>query len=155
MQTTLVLIKPDCILRGLTGEIINRFVKRGLQIVGIKMMKLSDDLLKEHYAHIADKPFFPGVMKAMQRTPVIAIALAGIDVANVARSMAGITNARDAQAGTIRGDYAVSIQNNIVHISDSPESAEVEVKRFFKEEELFEPLKELAGLTYSPDEIQE
>lgn len=154
MQKTLVLIKPDCILRGLTGEIINRFVKRGLQIVGIKMMELSDDLLKEHYAHIADKPFFPGVIKAMQRTPVIAIALAGIDAANVARAMAGITNARDAQAGTIRGDYAVSIQNNIVHISDSPESAEVEVKRFFKEEELFEPLQEIAGMAYSPDEIE-
>jgi len=154
MQTTLVLLKPDCIIRGLTGQIIDRFVKRGLQIVGIKQMALSDEILKEHYAHIADKPFFPGVVKAMQRTPVIAIALAGIDAPNVARAMAGVTNAREAAAGTIRGDYAVSIQNNIVHISDSPENAEAEVKRFFKPEELTEPNEEIAGMTYSPDELK-
>ena len=155
MQTTLVLIKPDCILRGLAGEILDRFIKRGLQVVGIKMLKLSDEILAEHYAHLKDKPFFPGIVKAMQRTPVIAVALTGVDAANVARAMAGATNSREAEPGTIRGDYAVSIQNNLVHISDSPESAEIEVKRFFKPEELFESNQEISGMTYSPDELGE
>lgn len=152
--TTLVLLKPDCILRGLTGEIIDRFVKRGLKIVGIKVLVLSDEILKEHYAHIADKPFFPGVMKAMQKTPVIAIALSGIDVAEVARNMAGTTNARTASPGTIRGDYAVSIQNNIVHISEDATAAKAEVKRFFQPEELHEVSAEEVGQVYSPDELK-
>ena len=154
MKTTLVLLKPDCILRGLTGEILNRFVKRGLQISGIKMMQLSDEILKSHYAHIADKPFFPGVMKAMQKTPVIAVALSGIEAPTVARKMAGSTNARDAESGSIRGDYAVSIQNNIVHISEDDAAAEAEVKRFFSPEEIFPVNAEIAGMVYSPDEIK-
>jgi len=154
MNSTLVLLKPDCILRGLTGEILNRFVKRGLQISGLKMMQLSDEILKEHYAHIADKPFFPGVMAAMQRTPVIAVALTGIEAPTVARKMAGTTNARNAEPGTIRGDFAVSIQNNIVHISEDDAAAEAEVKRFFKAEELFGANKEISGLVYSLDEIK-
>ncbi len=153
MQTTLIILKPDCIIRGLTGEILDRFVKRGLKVVGLKMTKLSDDILKEHYAHIADKPFFPGVVKAMQKTPVIVIALAGIDAAAVARGMAGVTNAREAAPGTIRGDYAVSIQNNIVHISEDAAAAEVEVKRFFAPEELHKASVEELGQAYSPDEL--
>lgn len=152
MQTTLVLLKPDCIIRGLIGEIISRFEKKGLKIVAIKKMRLSDEILKEHYAHLADKPFFPSIVKAMQATPVIAIALRGVDAANVARSMAGATNAREAEPGTIRGDLAMSIQNNLVHISDSPESAEVEVKRFFTDEELLDVEEREIDVLYSPDE---
>ena len=153
MQTTLVLLKPDCILRGLIGEIIQRFEKKGLKIVGIKKIHLSNEILEEHYAHLADKPFFPGVIKAMQTTPVIAIALRGVGAANIARKMAGATNAREAEPGTIRGDLAVSIQNNLVHISDSPESAETEVKRFFKDEELLDLAEKETEILYSPDEI--
>ncbi len=153
MQTTLAILKPDCIIRGLTGEILDRFVKRGLKVVGLKMIKLSDEILAEHYAHIADKPFFPGVVTAMQKTPVIVIALAGIDAAAVARGMAGVTNARAAAPGTIRGDYAVSIQNNIVHISEDAAAAEAEVKRFFTPEELYEVSTEGLNLVYSPDEL--
>lgn len=154
MQTTLVLLKPDAILRGLAGQIIDRFARRGLLLVGCKMMQLSDEILKEHYAHIADKPFFPGVMASMQRTPVIALALAGVDAAAVARAMAGTTNARNAAPGTIRGDFAVSIQNNIVHISEDAAAAAVEVPRFFAADELFTPTAEQTVFVYSPDEIK-
>lgn len=154
MQTTLVIFKPDCILRGLVGEILDRFEKRGLKIVGIKKIKLSNEILEEHYSHIKDKPFFPGVVEAMQRTPVIVLALRGVDAANVARKMAGATNAREAEPGTIRGDLAVSIQNNLVHISDSPESAEAEVKRFFTPEELIDSTEEEFSVIYSKDELE-
>ena len=153
MQTTLVIFKPDCILRGLIGEILQRFEKKGLKIAGIKKAHLTTELLKEDYAHIADKPFFQGVVKAMQSTPVIAVALRGVDAANVARKMAGATNARDAEPGTIRGDLAMSVQNNLVHISDSPESAEIEVKRFFKNEELIDLADKELEVIYSKDEI--
>jgi nucleoside-diphosphate kinase len=154
METTLVLIKPDCILRGLAGEVLDRFVKRGLGVVGIKLMALSEEILREHYSHIAEKPFFPGVVASMQKTPVIAIALRGIDAAKVARSMAGSTNARDAAPGTIRGDYAASIQNNIVHISEDSAAAAVEVPRFFSADELYDMPAELAGNVYAPDELK-
>lgn len=153
METTLVLLKPDCLLRGLTGEVIDRFVKRGLQIVGIKMLQASDAILESHYSHIADKPFFPGVKAGMQRTPIIAIALAGKDAAAVARGMAGATNARTAQPGTIRGDFAVSIQQNVVHISEDSAAAAAEVARFFSAEELFAPNAETLGVVYGPDEL--
>ncbi len=152
MQNTLVIFKPDCVLRGLVGEILSRFERRGLKIVAIKKMKLSTELLEEHYSHLKDKPFFPGIVAAMQRTPVIVVALNGVDAADVARKMAGATNARDAEVGTIRGDLAVSIQNNLVHISDSPESAEAEVKRFFGENELIDPAEEELNVLYSKDE---
>jgi len=135
------------------GEILQRFEKKGLKIAGIKKIHLSDDILKEHYAHLADKPFFPGIVKAMQTTPVIAVALRGLDAANVARAMAGSTNAREAAPGTIRGDLAMSIQNNLVHISDSPENAEIEVKRFFKDEELIDLADKELDVLYSADEL--
>lgn len=153
MQTTLIIFKPDCILRGLVGEILQRFEKKGLKIVGIKKISLSNEILKEHYAHLADKPFFPGIVEAMQSTPVIAVALRGVDAANVARKMAGATNAREAEPGTIRGDLGMSIQNNLVHISDSPEAAEIEVKRFFKNKELIDLADRELEVIYSKDEI--
>ena len=152
MQTTLVIFKPDCILRGLVGEILSRFEKKGLKIVGIKKIKLSREILKEHYSHLADKPFFSGIVAAMQSTPVIVVALQGVDAATVARKMAGATNSREAEIGTIRGDFGMSIQNNLVHISDSPESAEIEVKRFFKNEELIDLADRELEIIYSKDE---
>jgi nucleoside-diphosphate kinase len=153
LQKTLVLFKPDCLLRGLIGRILQRFEDRGLIIVGFKMLQLSDEILREHYAHLADKPFFPGVLKAMQRTPVVAVALAGVEAVTVAREMAGATNSREALPGTIRGDFGASIQNNLVHISDSAESAKSELERFFSSEELFESPAEQLGIIYSSDEI--
>ena len=142
MQKTLVLIKPSAIQRSLVGEVISRFEKKGLQIVGFKMMTLSDELLKIHYAHLLQKPFFKRIKDSMQVTPIFAVALKGIDAVEVVRNMSGTTNGRNAQPGTIRGDYSMSVQENIVHTSDSPENALIELDRFFKKDEIFdyEPL---------------
>lgn len=153
MEKTLVLLKPDCLLRGLVGRIIQRFEERGLVLVGLKMLQLSDEILQEHYQHLADKPFFPGIVAAMQKTPVIALALAGVEAVRVAREMAGATNAREAVNGTIRGDFAISIQNNLVHISDSPQSAVAELKRFFSAEEVFAAPRAKLTICYSADEL--
>ena len=142
MQKTLVLLKPSAVQRNLVGEVISRFEKKGLQIVGFKMMTLSDELLKIHYAHLVERPFFKRIKDSMQVTPVFAVALKGLDAVEVVRKMSGVTLGRDAQPGTIRGDYSMSIQENIVHTSDTPENARIELDRFFKEEEIFdyEPL---------------
>ena len=152
MEKTLVLIKPDGIQRGLIGEIVSRFEKKGLKVVGIKMLRLDDQILKEHYAHIADKPFFPGTAKFMKSTPVIALALEGLECVNAVRLLCGITNAREADAGSIRGDLAMSIQCNVVHASDSSETAKKEVARFFESGELFGYSKDEYMHVYADDE---
>ncbi len=138
MERTLIIIKPDALQRGLTGEVITRFEKKGLKLVGCKMVNLDADTLDEHYAHIADKPFYPGVKKFMMSTPVIIQCWEGFDVVDTVRIVCGITNARQAEAGTIRGDMAMSVQSNIVHASDSTQTSAKEVPRFFKEDELFD-----------------
>lgn len=138
MERTLVLLKPCTIQRGLVGEVLKRFEQKGIHMVGIKMMQLSDEILAEHYAHLVDRPFFPGLKRSMQVTPVIALCYEGVDVVNVVRQMAGATNGRKALPGTIRGDFSMSGQMNIVHASDSVENAAIEVKRFFRDEELFD-----------------
>ena len=152
MERTLILIKPDAIQRGLAGSVLNRFERKGLKIAGIKMMQLTDDLLKEHDSHIADKPFFPGIANFMKSSPVIALCVEGLDCVETVRRLCGVTKAREAQVGTIRGDFAMSIQTNIVHASDSLETAKIEVNRFFNENELFEYDVVLAGNIYSVDE---
>lgn len=138
MERTLVLLKPCTVQRALIGEIISRFEKKGLRIAGMKMMQLTDDILAEHYAHLVQKSFFPLLKASMKRTPVIAVCLEGVDAIAVVRYMTGSTNGRNAEAGTIRGDYCMSNQQNIVHASDSAESAAIELKRFFKPEEIFD-----------------
>jgi nucleoside-diphosphate kinase len=135
-EKTLILIKPDAIQRGLVGRITQRFETKGLKLVGLKMMALDEAVLREHYAHIADKPFFPGVAKFMQSTPVIVMCFEGLDVVETVRRITGITKAREAEAGSIRGDFAMSVSCNVVHASDSVDNAEVEVKRFFNSDEL-------------------
>lgn len=137
-EKSLIIIKPDAIQRNLVGEIINRFERKGLKIVGIKMMSIEDTLLEEHYAHIKDKPFFSGVRNFMKSCPVIVVAVTGIKAVSAIRLIVGPTKAWEADAGSIRGDYSLSTQSNIVHASDSIESGEVEVKRFFTEEEIFD-----------------
>lgn len=104
----------------------------------MKMMQLTDELLNEHYAHLADKPFFGRIKQSMMASPVIACCYEGVEAVQVVRSMTGATNGRNATPGTIRGDYSVSAQENIVHTSDSPENALIELKRFFKPEEIFD-----------------
>ncbi|MCB0516343.1 MAG: nucleoside-diphosphate kinase [Chitinophagales bacterium] len=154
MERTLILIKPDAIQRGLAGKVLSRFEQKGLKVAGIKMLQLTDALLKEHYAHIADKPFFKGIADFMKSTPVIACAIEGLDSVETVRRLCGITKAREAQVGTIRGDFAMSIQTNIVHASDSLETAKLEVARFFKPEELFDYNLALYPNIYSTDELK-
>ena len=154
MERTLVLIKPDAIQRGLAGRILSRFEDKGLKIAGIKFMALEDDLLKDHYSHLADKPFFGGIKRFMQLTPVIALCLEGLDAVETVRNMCGVTKARTAAPGTIRGDWAMSIQANLVHASDSLETAANEVPRFFKPEELFDYHSTSTALIYSEDELK-
>ena len=137
MERSLILIKPDGIQRGLVGEILHRFERKGLKLIGLKMMSLDEAVLREHYAHIKDKDFYPDLEGFMMSTPVIAICLEGLEVVNAVRLITGITKARDAEAGSIRGDFAMSHSCNVIHASDTPKNAELEVKRFFKEDELY------------------
>src|ERR1700677_3252762 len=138
METTLILLKPDCVTKGHCGDVLQRFEKAGFRIRGCKMMRLSTELLREHYVHIAAKPFFPEVETFMQSSPVIAVALAADGVIDQVRALAGPTDAKKAAAGTIRGDYGVDVMINIVHASDSIGAAKDEVARFFKPDELFD-----------------
>lgn len=136
-ETTLILLKPDCVDRGINGEVLKRFEDEGFRIRGCKMFQLTDELLKEHYAHIADRPFFPDVAGFMKSKPVIAIALGGDNVIAHVRDLLGPTDSKAAPKGTIRGDFGTDKMTNIAHASDSPEAAAVELKRFFKEGEIF------------------
>jgi nucleoside-diphosphate kinase len=138
MQTTLILLKPDCITKGHSGDVLQRFEKAGFRIRGCKMMRLSTELLREHYAHIANKPFFPEVETFMQSSPVIAVALEAEGVIEKVRALVGPTDAKKAAAGTIRGDYGVDVMVNVVHASDSLETAKVELNRFFQPGDLFD-----------------
>ena len=137
-EKSLIIIKPDAVQRNLVGEVISRLEKKGLKIVGIKMIDIETTLLDEHYAHIKDKPFYPGIRDFMKSCPVIVMAVEGINAVSALRLIVGPTKAWEANAGTIRGDFSLSTQSNIVHASDSIESGEIEVKRFFKEGEIFE-----------------
>ena len=153
LQKTLVLLKPCTVQRSLIGEIISIFERKGLRIAGLKMMQLDDAILAEHYAHLVDRPFFPGLKESMMATPVIALAIEGVDAIDVVRQMAGPTNGRKALPGTIRGDYSMSGQQNIVHASDGPETAAVELKRFFKDEEIFDYQLPIFRSLYATDEV--
>ncbi len=153
MERTLVLIKPDAVQRGLVGRIITRFEEKGLRLAAIKFMSLTDEILNEHYSHLLDKPFFGGTKRFMQSTPVVAICWEGLDSVDTVRRLCGITKAREAAPGTIRGDLAMSVQANLVHASDSIETARQEVARFFNESELLSYDSALTGLVYSEDEL--
>ena len=137
METTLILLKPDCVTKGHCGDVLQRFEKAGFHIRGCKMMRLSTELLREHYAHIAHKPFFPEVETFMQSSPVIALALSGENVIEQVRELLGPTDSRKAHPGTIRGDLGVDTMVNVCHASDSTEAARAELARFFRADELF------------------
>lgn len=138
MEMTLILLKPDCVSGRKVGAVVKRFEEEGFQICGCKMFRADSALLREHYAHIADKPFFPEVEAFMKSTPVIALALAGDNAVERVRGIIGPTDSKKAAKGTLRGDFGVDMMVNIVHASDSDESAAVELKRFFRDGELFE-----------------
>ena len=155
MEQTFVILKPSAVQRSLVGDVITRFQRKGLFITGIKMMQLDEQILRVHYAHLVDKPFFPSLVKSMMATPVIVMVLKGKDVVEVVRSMVGMTNARKAAAGTIRGDFGMSGQENIVHASDSSENAVIEINRFFKPEEIFSYLPSNVKYFYGDNELAE
>lgn len=153
MERTLILLKPCTLQRGLTGEVINRFERKGLRIMGLKMMQLDEAILNEHYAHLAERPFFQWVKDSMKSAPVVAMCVEGKDAVEVVRGITGATNGRKAAPGTIRGDFSMSGQENIVHASDSPENAAIELRRFFREDELFDYPNPLRDFFYSPDGV--
>ena len=138
MERTLIILKPDAVQRGLAGEIFTRFEKKGLQVVGLKLMRIGQQLAETHYAPHKERPFYPGLVKFMTSSPVVAIALAGKDVIAISRKMMGATFGSKAEPGTIRGDFGVSNSFNLIHGSDSPEAAAKEIGLFFTPEELLE-----------------
>jgi len=151
-EKTLIILKPDALQRNLLGEIIHRFERKGLKIVGMKMVRLDDEILREHYSHHKDKPFFASLANFMKSAPVILLALSGLNAINATRIIVGPTKGYEADAGSIRGDLSISGQANIVHASDSSENAETEIKRFFKPEELFEYQKIDYEFVYGEEE---
>lgn len=152
MQRSAVLVKPDGLQRGLIGEIINRFERKGLKLVGLKMTKLTDQQLDEWYAHHKDKPFFPKLKGFMMQTPVIAMVWDGLDAIDTIRKLVGVTKGREAEGGSIRGDFAMSVSNNLIHASDSIESAEKEINILFTDDELFDYASAVDLLIYSEEE---
>lgn len=153
MEKTLVILKPSAVLRGLIGEVTSRFEHKGLRLAAMKMMQLNDEILNVHYAHLKDKPFFDHVKNSMKASPVIVQCWEGVDSVKVVRALIGKTNGREALAGTVRGDFSVSAQENIVHASDSANSAKVELKRFFSDNEIFEYKHIALANLYGSDEI--
>lgn len=151
-QRSLIIVKPDALQRNLLGEIIHRFERKGLKIIGLKMVRIDDAKIVEHYSHHADKPFFAGLKKFMQSSPVVMMVLQGFEAIDAIRLIVGPTKGRAADAGSIRGDFAMSVQYNIIHASDSDESAKAEVARFFTEEELFDYDKMDLDWIYGSDE---
>lgn len=152
MEKTLILIKPNAIQRGIMGDILTRFERKGLRVVGLKMMFLDDEILKEHYAHLVERPFYPYLKASMQVGPVVACCLEGAEVVDTVRLMVGATNSRKALPGTIRGDFSMSGEQNVVHASDSPENALIEIKRFFRNEELFDYESAVTQFEYGGEE---
>lgn len=138
MQRTLILLKPDAVTQKICGKVLSRFEDAGLRICGMKMIHLAPALLREHYAHIADKPFYPEVEQFMASVPVVAMVLEGDEAVAKVREMLGVTDSRKAAPGTIRAQYGKDQMVNVAHASDSPETAQKEVRRFFTEDELFD-----------------
>ena len=136
MERTFVIIKPDAVQRGLTGEILSRFENRGLRIIGMKFLQISQALAEKHYAVHAGKPFFAGLVSYITSSPVVVIALEGTNAVAAARKTIGATKPQEAEAGTIRGDLALEIGRNLVHGSDSVENGQIEVANFFTDTEL-------------------
>lgn len=154
MEQTLCILKPSAVGRFLMGEIIARIERKGLIISGMKMMQLEEQILREHYAHLVDKPFFPEIVKSMTATPVVVVCISGVDAVSVFRAMTGVTNGRQAAPGTLRGDFCMSNQANIVHASDSVENAAVELRRFFRPEEIFDWKPDQVAYLYGSGETK-
>jgi nucleoside-diphosphate kinase len=137
MEKTLIIFKPDCMEQRHVGNVLGRFEKAGFTIVACKMIRLTPKLLREHYAHVADKPFYPEIEKFMSSRPVVVMALQGQSVVSKVRDLLGPTDSRKAAKGTIRGDFGTEMMKNVVHASDSVENAKAELARFFVPSEIF------------------
>jgi nucleoside-diphosphate kinase len=137
MEKTFVIYKPDAMEKRLVGTVLSRFEAAGFDVIGCKMTRLSPALLREHYAHVADKPFYPEIEKFMSSRPVIMMALQGTNVVQRVRDLLGPTDSRKAPKGTIRGDFGSEMMKNVVHASDSVDNGKAELARFFKADELF------------------
>ena len=153
MERSVVLVKPDGVQRGLIGEIIHRFERKGLKLVGLKMISLTDTVLDEWYSHHSDKPFFAGLKTYMKSFPVVAILLEGKECVSTIRKLVGITKARDAEPGTIRGDFAMSQQYNLIHASENVEIAKREEKLMFDPKEILSWDKASDIFTYLKEEL--
>jgi nucleoside-diphosphate kinase len=138
MQTTLIILKPDCVQRGLTGEVLQRFERKGLKIVGGKFIKVPEELAKKHYAEHDGKPFFGDLISFVTSSPVLVLAIQGPEAVTVCRTIIGKTDGKEAAPGTIRGDFGISKSTNLVHGSDSPESADRELALWFNDGEIVE-----------------
>ena len=138
MERTLIIAKPDAVQRGLVGEIISRLERKGLKLIGLKMVRLDSEALQAHYAEHLEKPFYTGLESFMKSSPVVLMAWEGYECVNSVRILVGATNPRNADAGTIRGDFSIGTGRNLIHASDSKESGESEVARFFATDELFD-----------------
>ena len=152
MDQSVVIVKPDGVQRGLIGEVIHRFERKGLKLVAIKMISLDTPLLEEWYVHHKDKPFFPGLRDYMSSYPVVAMLWEGYDGIATIRKMIGITKSREAEPGTIRGDFGMSQQYNLIHASENAEAAEKERGLMFKPNEIFEWTRTDSDHIYLPDE---
>lgn len=152
-ERTLVLLKPDAVQRGIVGEIIDRFEQKGIKLVGMKFMKLSDAILDRHYAEHKGKPFLPKLKTFMRKLPVVALALEGLEVARVVRAMCGPTDGKNAPAGTIRGDYSMSRSTTVVHSSSDAKAAKRELAIFFKSAEIVSWERPDADYFYAADEL--
>jgi nucleoside-diphosphate kinase len=151
MERSLIILKPDTVQRGLAGQILKRFEAKGLKIIGMKMIRIDRDLAERHYAEHKGKPFFEDVVGYITSGPVIAAVLTGPSAVTVIRQMLGATDGRKAPAGTIRGDFSIATRYNLVHGSDSPESADREVALFFRPEELLQYDREVLKWSWQLD----
>lgn len=148
METTLIILKPDAVQRGLMGRIITRFEDKGFQIVGCKMMKISQNLAERHYESHKGKPFYDGLVGFMTSSPVLVLALRGVGAIDMSRKIMGATFGSKAEPGTIRGDFGVSNSFNLIHGSDSPEAAARELELFFDDAELHDLNRAIEGWVY-------
>jgi nucleoside-diphosphate kinase len=153
-EQTLVLLKPDAVQRALLGEILHRFERKGLKVVGIKMLQMDEAIAKAHYGKYAEKPFFAGLRDFMGSSPIVAIVISGVNAIKVVRTLVGSTKSYEAAPGTIRGDFAMSMQSNLIHASDPDESPAEEVARFFAPNEMFSYKKINFDLLHAPDELK-
>lgn len=151
-ERSLILFKPDAVQRKLCGELLSRIERKGLKVVGLKMLQVTPELSKQHYAEHVTKKFYPLLESFITSGPIVAVAVEGVEAVKVMRSMMGATNGRDSAPGTIRGDFGSSRQMNLIHGSDSPEAAQRELGIYFKPEELMEWLPVLEDQTTAGDE---